>query len=183
MSEDWRQDELTAERAALGSQIAAHEAYIGRLEQLRAVADAAFGAHSERLRAITNEQFALRQTVSERGMITGPDGRPFSGPTPREQSQYDELEGQRGAEEQRYQRWRDERRIGQVGPLDRSWSTREPLAIAGKVAEQRRVLAMLGQRLGQVEGELATLEAAEAAPAAPERPAPGLVERLLHRPA
>lgn len=182
MAEDWRSDELRAERAALGNQIAAHEAYITRLEQLRATADAAWGEHTARLHTLTNEQCALRQTVSERGMITGPDGRPFSGPMMREQDRYDELEAERGAEEQRYRRWRDERQIEvSNGPISRDWSTRDPLAVAGKIAEQRRMLAMLGQRLPQIEDELAALQAVEAAPAVQERPAPGLVERLRQK--
>jgi hypothetical protein len=166
VSEAWRISELRTETQALRAQITAQEAAIERLEQIRAVADAAWGEHCAKLREITDTQFTIRRQVDERGTETGADGYPRSGPTGSEQAFYDGLEDARAQELQRYQRWRDERRIEATdGGIDRSWSTRDPLAVDGKIAALKRVRAVTGQRLGQVEDEIAALEAAEMTPA------------------
>lgn len=163
MAEHWRIAELRAERDQLVSQVAAWDAEIERLGRLREVAEAAWGEMNARLHDLSNRQGELRMTVAARGTITGPDGRPFSGPTLAERDRYDALGAAMAAEERRYQEWVGERRMHAVdlGGLDRSWSTRNPTDLAAKQAEARRARAIIGQRLDRVEAEIAALTPGE----------------------
>jgi hypothetical protein len=135
---------LVRERAAI-------QARLDHYEQLRDAAEQARADHSAELQRIRNQQATIRMAVAARGTTSGPDGRPQSGPTGAERAEYDRLEAAEAEEERRYELWVADARLPESdGVLDRSWSRRDPIAIAIRIDRLRVQHGVLGARLDQL---------------------------------
>lgn len=146
-----RADRVVA-AAGMVRQRAAIQAQIHHYEQLRAAAEQAQSDHASELNRIRGAQADLRRAVTARGTVSAPDGRPASGPSAREEAEFDRLAGLVADEERRYALWRDEARFTEtdLGGVDRSWSRREPTALAVRIDRLRVAWGVLGARLGEL---------------------------------